>query len=336
MPFALICDVHNLKSRLFARVRNGFLVTVDDSGHDADRSRLHTADGCRCERNQDRRKNIGHNDVVFPVSDLILNLLIVRKISENHMKARRIDAVCLQIIIHGRYRTGIKIRRRHASAAEHQGENSQDSASGSDVEKVRLIREILPDLPDAQLRRLMHTRAECRAGVNVKYKARLFLPVSLFRLLPGRDAENIIDPELVKILFPVVDPVLVLRLVHGDRSVPDNIGITPELIEALRDSLPDFLGFSLASVRHLQRSVFVFLYVKTQNGSAVIGSRRRADIDKHLLFLCSREGNIVLDLGPLKADIFQLADDDVFRIDCRADSETHPLHKRLREIALLR
>ena len=64
----------------------------------------------------------------------------------------------------------------------------------------------------------MHAGAKCRTGIDMKHHL-----VSIFRfdIFPGRDHQDIIDIELVEILFPVVDPVNVLRLIYHNRSLAD-------------------------------------------------------------------------------------------------------------------
>ena len=65
----------------------------------------------------------------------------------------------------------------------------------------------------------MHTGAEGCAGIDMEYERGLL--IRDLRLLPGGDSQDIVDPELVEVLLPVVDPVQVLCLFNGDGSLAD-------------------------------------------------------------------------------------------------------------------
>ena len=55
----------------------------------------------------------------------------------------------------------------------------------------------------------MHTGSKGCARIDMNDH---FALIFRFHLLPGRNDENIIHIELMKILFPVVDPVLIFCL----------------------------------------------------------------------------------------------------------------------------
>ena len=64
----------------------------------------------------------------------------------------------------------------------------------------------------------MHARSERGSRVNMDDHA---VPVFLLYFLPGGNDQNIIHVKLFEILFPVVDPVLVLCLGCGDGTLTD-------------------------------------------------------------------------------------------------------------------
>ena len=64
----------------------------------------------------------------------------------------------------------------------------------------------------------MHAGAECRAGIDMEHH---FIGVFRFDIFPGRDDQDVINIELMEILFPVVDPVNVLCLIYYDGTFSD-------------------------------------------------------------------------------------------------------------------
>ena len=83
------------------------------------------------------------------------------------------------------------------------------------------------------------------------------------RLLPGRNCQNIVDPELVEILLPVVDPVDVFGLLDGHRAVSD-LGISPELSQFLQDGSLHLFG-RLGLIVYKDSAVFCLLQKETEH-----------------------------------------------------------------------
>ena len=98
------------------------------------------------------------------------------------------------------------------------GDDGQDAASGSYIEKLRLGSHVFFQLTHAKLCRLMHTGTKRRARINMNDHLIL---IFRFYFFPGRDDQDIVHIKLMKILFPVVDPVLVFGLGFCDRSLSD-------------------------------------------------------------------------------------------------------------------
>ena len=172
------------------------------------------------------------------------------------------------------------------------------------------------------MRRLVHAGSERRAGVDVKHQRGLL--IGDLRLLPGWDRQNVLDPELVKILLPVVDPVQVLGLLDRDRSLSD-IAIGSELRQLLLDRGLDLLrGLQLAV--HKDMAVLRLLQEETEYRRPVILSRFGQDVDEHLLLLRRCKRHVILDLRAVQPYVLHRTDQNIFRIHFRAHSETHPLH----------
>ena len=167
----------------------------------------------------------------------------------------------------------------------------------------------------------MHTRAECRARINVQ---NLLIPVFLLHFLPRGNHEKIVYVKLVEILFPVIDPVDILRLGHRDGSFPDahkQADLRQRLLNSQKHAL--FVRLLSAEVKH---PALLFLHEKAEIRRAVIGLALRQDIHKHLLFFQRRKGHFVLDLRPLKPSVVEFADNDILRLHDRLYLEFHPLH----------
>ena len=171
-----------------------------------------------------------------------------------------INAVSAQIVLDRGRRAGIQICSDGALYAEHQGQNSENSASCPHIQHYRFRRQILADLSDAELSGLMHACSESSPGIDMEDQSRFL--ISDLRLLPGGDRQNIVDPELVEILFPVVDPVYVLGLLNGHRAVSD-FGIGPELSQFLQDGSLHLFG-RLRLIVHKDAAIFGLLQKETK------------------------------------------------------------------------
>ena len=173
----------------------------------------------------------------------------------------------------------------------------------------------------------MHAGPESRSGIDVEDQSgNLFLPVfhHLLRLLPGGDYQHIVDPELMEILFPVVDPVDVLSLVDGDSALT-HVAESPDLFDLCRHFFTDLLG-GLQGLVHHKLPVFGLLEEKAQNGGPVIRGSLGQDIHKHLLLFGCRQRDVVLDLGTAQTDVLHKTDQYIFRFGPGPDPESHPFH----------
>ena len=275
------------------------------------------------QRNQNIRQNICRHNVISLRSDLRLHLRVVDQVSEDHMEFLRIHAVCAQVVLNGGRRAGIQIRSDCALNAEHQGQNSEDPAARAHIEHHRLRRQVFADLADAELCGLMHAGPECSSGIDVEDQRRLL--IGDLRLLPGRDRQDVVDPELVEILFPVVDPVHILGLLDGDSALA-HIRVCAQHGHLLKDGAPHLFGRHGLLI-HKDFAVLRLLQEETEHRGPVIFSGVGQDIHEHLLLLRGCQRHMVLDLRPVQADILHGAYDNVLRLGFRADSECHPFHK---------
>ena len=168
----------------------------------------------------------------------------------------------------------------------------------------------------------MHSGAEGCAGVDVEHH---FLPIIRLYILPGRNHENIIDIELMKILLPVVDPVNVLCLIHGYGTLPD-LAEESQLLE-----LTLYIGKNLLHsggfILQLKRAVLLFFHEEAQISDTVVLGTLRQNVDKHLLLLPCGEGDLVLDLRTLQTNIIKSADDNVLSLRHCLNSKLHPFHR---------
>ena len=101
---------------------------------------------------------------------------------------------------------------------EFQCQHSKNTTSASYIKNLRLLRHVLSDLPDTKLGCLMHSCSKCRTRINMDDH---FILIGRLYILPGRDDEDIIHIELMKILLPVIDPVHILRLGFFNRAFTD-------------------------------------------------------------------------------------------------------------------
>ena len=173
----------------------------------------------------------------------------------------------------------------------------------------------------------MHAGAEGGTGIYVEDQAGLlFMSVfhDLFRLLPGRDDKDIVDPELVEVLLPVVDPVDVLGLVDADGPLP-HVGKGPDLVDLGQHSVPDLLRCADLVVDD-QAAVLCFLQKEVQDRGPVVRGALGEDIHEHLLLLRGGQGDVVLDLGPVETDVLHKADQYILCVRPGADPESHPFH----------
>ena len=154
-------------------------------------------------------------------------------------------------------------------------------------------------------------------------------PFFLFGLFPGRNDQDIIDPELMEILLPVVDPVNILCLFHRDSSFPDiYAGITGPDPEVGNDAfhIPADLVAGLLRAVDQDGASFCFFHIKTQDCRPVVLPGLGQDVHEHLLLLRGCQGYIILDLGSIHTDIHHGADQDILRFTSGSDSEPHPFH----------
>ena len=206
--------------------------------------------------------------------------------------------------------TRIQIRAHRISRAELQGKHTQNAASASHVKDPCLICHIFPDLPDAQLGGLMHSRSERRARIDMDDHLILIFRFDIF---PGRDDQNVVHIELMKILFPVIHPVNIFCLRFFDRAL-SYIHIRGHFLQF----------FSYVGKDRLL--VLIFLKIKTEICHSVVRPDLGQNIYKHLLLVRLSERDTVLDLHSLYSQIHQHAADDILRFCRRFQTESVPFH----------
>ena len=81
---------------------------------------------------------------------------------------------------------------------EHQGEDCQNTATGSHVQKLSFRSNEFPQLSHTQLGRLMHSCSKCSSWIDMNDHLILILRLDI---LPGRNYKDIINIKLVKILL---------------------------------------------------------------------------------------------------------------------------------------
>ena len=265
----------------------------------------------RRQLHQHRCQDVRRDDIIFLITGKILRLLIIDQVADDRLHLILGDVICLKILPDRVHRAGIQVCSVYMPRAEHDRYDSQNAASCSDVQNFAALRHVFLQLSHAQLRGFMHAGPECGARIDVKD---LLAPVLFLHLFPGGDDQYVIYRKLVKILFPVIDPVLVLRLraLYGAGA---DVG-----------ELPQGGKFLFHSGKNSIR-VLVFVQIEAEVGCPVIGSCRQRDIHEHLLQVFLRQGNIILDLGAFHACVCQRADHYVFSLCCRLQPELRPLHE---------
>ena len=235
--------------------------------------------------------------------------------------------VGFQIFPYRLHRADIQIRTHHSLSAEHQSQDSQNPASRTHIKKYGIRSHIFFQLPDAELGGFMHSRPEGCSRIDMKDHFPLILLLYRF---PGRDHEQIVNIKLVKVLFPVINPVNILRLLHLDASFAD-ITERTKFFQLLPYTRHYRLFVRILSV-YLQPAVLCFLHKKTEPGDAVILRPVRKDIHEHLLLLRRCERHLVLYLRPLQANIIKGAYNNIFRFGHRLDLKFFPLHFIIRSL----
>ena len=146
----------------------------------------------------------------------------------------------------------------------------------------------------------MHSRSECSSRIDMHDHLAFIFRLYFF---PGRNDQDIIHIELVKIFFPVIDPVHILCLGFFYRSFT-YFHIGTHIFQFIFHSF--------------QKTFFIFIFfqIETDICDAVIDSCLRKDINKHLLFfrLCHR--NLILNLDSLYTKVHQHTTDNVFCLGC--------------------
>ena len=209
----------------------------------------------RGQRHQHIRQNISHYDIITLVSYFILNLFVCNDIADHHLEFLRCDTVSFTVLSHCFHSTDIKISTHCMFCTEHQGQNRQNTASGTHIQKFCLRGDELAQLSDAQLSGLMHTGSKRSAGIDMKHHAVIILRC---HVLPRRDYQNIINIELMEVLLPVIDPVDIFGLIHCDAAFSD-IHEPAQFLQLLFHITNNGLYIRRLSL-HFQGTVFFFFY----------------------------------------------------------------------------
>ena len=250
----------------------------------------------RRQWDQDICQNICRYNIILFISDLILHGFIINDISDHHIHAAFRNLVCFQIFSGSRDRTWIKIRTDRMTCSQFQCCDGQDTASGADIQDLHTVLHIFFQLTHAKLCRLMHTGTKRRARINMNDHLIL---IFRFYFFPGRDDQDIIHIKLMKILFPVVDPVLVFGLGFCDRSLSD-IHKHTKLFQSI---------FYICKQLFF---IFFLIQVKVQISDPVICRSVWKNIDKHLLFVLLRQRYFIFNLYAFHAGFCQCGDHDIF------------------------
>ena len=158
----------------------------------------------------------------------------------------------------------------------------------------------------------MHTRSKGCARIDMDDH---FIPVFRLYFLPGRDDQNVVHIELFEILFPVVDPVLILRLGFCKRAGAQ-IGKRLQFFQRLFD------------FHHHRRDIIILIEIKTYLRHALIRRKLRQNVDEHSLRLFLGQRDIILNLNALDAEFIQCVADEIHRLCGGRQRKFLPFHVR--------
>ena len=117
--------------------------------------------------------------------------------------------------------------------------------------------------------------------------------------LPGRLNQNIIYGKGLKILLPVIDPVLILGL-GGSDGTGTQVCKQFQFIQSLVDLSQHFLY------------ICIIVQVKAYLCHALVRRKLRKDVDEHSLCLFFRQRDIILNLNALNANIVKHTADQIY------------------------
>ena len=158
----------------------------------------------------------------------------------------------------------------------------------------------------------MHARTKRRTRIDLNQQLVLVL---LRHCLPGRLDKDVIDRKRFEILFPVVDPVLILRLGFCKRAGAQ-IGKRLQFFQRLFD------------FRHHRRDIIILIEIKTYLRHALIRRKLRQNVDEHSLRLFLGQRDIVLNLNALDAEFIQCVADEIHRLCGGRQRKFLPFHVR--------
>ena len=291
-------DLYDLQSYRLHSFHDRLFLLINDTGGNVNAAGFQLMKDHRRQRYEHIRKDICHYNVIFLIANCILYRFICNDISDHDIHGSLRNPIYLEVLLCRRDRTRIKIRSDSMLCSELQRYDREDTASGPDIEQLCIAVHILFQLSHTQLCRLMHTGAKGRTRINMNNH--LVLILSLY-FLPGRNDQNIIHIKLVEILFPVVDPVLILGLSALNRAFTQ-IHKAAVCLQLLIHAGQDCLR------------VRILLQIKAKVGDPVICRTVRQNVYKHLLLVRLRKRHLVLDLHTLDSGVRQCGDDDILRI----------------------
>ena len=252
------------------------------------------------QQNNNIRQYVGHCHIVLTVSRPFLDGNIVYDITLEYMEPVFRNAVGFQVLPYGVDGIFIQVRAPHLFCPQFQGCDSQDTAACSHIQHQGVPVHVLFQLADAQLGGLMHACSKGRSRVNLHQKLVLVL---LRYGFPGRLNQNIVHCKGLKVLFPVVNPVLVLCLRRGD-GPGAQIRKWGQLVQAF---------FHPSEViRHIR----VIIQVKTYPGNAFVRRKLRKNVNKHPLCLLLCQGHIVFDFDSFYTNVVKHAANQVYSLCC--------------------
>ena len=182
--------------------------------------------------------------------------------------------------------------------AQLQSHDGQNTAAGTHVEDLHTRFHIFFQFTDDQLCGLMHTCTEGCTRIDMDDHAVFILWLYLF---PGRNNEDIVHIELLEELLPVVDPVLVLGLARGDRTVTD-IHKLSQLIQLT------------ARISNDRIQILILIHIEIQICDTIVLRHIRHHTDKHGFLVRLRKRFFILDLRPLQTNLSQRRNDDILGI----------------------